>query len=480
MNIDEIIDAAFAPVSTVLSEIIFYAVPFFGHDVKLILIYLVLISLFLTFYLGFINFRYFDHAFKVLVGKYPEPDAPGDINNIQALSTALASTVGLGNIAGVAVAVSVGGPGAIFWMVCMGFFGMCTKFTEATLGVKYRKIGMVDGHTEVNGGPTYYIKHAFEQVKLPLVGKILAGFFAVCFLLATFGAGNMFQANQSFQQFINVTGGETSFLADKGWIFGLILAFLVGIVIIGGLKSIAAASSKIVPLMAMLYLGGGMIVLLFHIADIPQALATIVQMAFIPEAGLGAVIGAILMGIQRATFSNEAGIGSAGVIHAAAKTNKPVSQGFVAMLGPFIDTVVICLMTGLVIVITGAYVGSDGMEGVSLTSRAFAEVMPWFPVLLAFIVFLFAYSSLIGWSYYGMVCSEYLFGQTKIVEWVYKIVFLLATIVGTSSSLTNVIGFTDAAIFAMAIPNVIALYMLAPEVKEDLKKYLQETDFKQK
>lgn len=478
MSIDSAIDQAFAPVSNLLSAIIFFSVPVFGHEIKLILVYLVLISLFLTLYLGFINFRYFRHSIDLLKGKYPENGARGQINNYQTLSTSLASTVGLGNIAGVAVAVSVGGPGAVFWMIFMGFFGMCTKFAEATLGIKYRHIDTSEDGDEVNGGPMHYIRAAFSKLKMGGVGRGLAVFYAVCFILASFGAGNMFQANQSFQQFVIITGGEDGFLADKGWLFGIVLAVLVGAVILGGLKSIAAASSKIVPLMALLYLGGGMIVLIFHIQEIPQAIATICKEALYPQAGLGALIGALLMGIQRATFSNEAGIGSAAVIHSAAKTDRPAAQGFVAMLGPFIDTVVICAMTGLVIVITGAYSGAGGMEGVALTSRAFGSVMPWFPILLAFIVFLFAYSTLIGWSYYGMVCSEYLFGNKKSVVWTYKIIFLLCTVIGSAATLTNVIGFTDAAVFAMAIPNVLALYILAPEVKAELRKYLQQIDIK--
>lgn len=478
MNIDQTINKAFEPVSNFIASIVFYSEPVTGYDIKLILVWLVLLSLFLTVYFGFINIRYFGHSISVLRGKYDDPNADGQINRFQALSTSLSGTVGLGNIAGVAVAVSAGGPGAVFWMAMMGLFGMSAKFAEAALGVKYRQHRDPSHPESISGGPMYYLRAAFAARNIPHVGGILAAIFAVCCVGGAFGAGNMFQANQSFQQVVNVTGGEASFMADKGWLWGLFMAVLVGVVIIGGLKSIAKAASRIVPFMGGLYILAGLVVILLNLSALPGAMITIVQMALTPEAGFGAMLGALLMGVQRAAFSNEAGVGSAAIVHATAKTDKPVSQGFVGMLGPFIDTIVICMVTALVIVITGAYAGGEGMEGVELTSRAFASAIPWFPYVLTLTVFLFAYSTMISWSYYGLKCTTYLLGEKPAVELAYKVLFCLMTIIGASSALDSIILFSDSMIFAMAIPNAIGLYLLAPELKKDLKEYLQSIDKK--
>ena len=355
---------------------------------------------------------------------------------------------------------------------------MTTKFAEAALGVKYRHHRDPEHKEEISGGAMYYLRDGFANRNIPYVGPIFAAIFCVCCVGAAFGAGNMFQANQAFQQLLNVTGGEASYFADKGWLFGVILAVMVGAVIIGGLKSIAAAASKIVPIMGGIYLLGGIAVIMFNITSLPSALWTIIEMAFTAEAGFGAVLGGMLIGVQRAVFSNEAGIGSASIVHATAKTDQPVSQGFVGMLGPFVDTILICMVTALVIVITGSYEIGNGMEGVELTSRAFESVIPWFPYVLALIVFLFAYSTMIAWSYYGLKGVTYILGEKTSVELLYKIIFCLVTIVGASAAFDNIILFTDSMIFAMAIPNVIGLYLLAPELKKDLKKYLQDIEKK--
>lgn len=476
MSIDQRINDVFKPIADMVEGVIFYAHPIAGYDIKLILVWLVAASLFLTVYLGFINIRYFKHGVDLVRGKYDKKTDKGEVNRFQALATSLSGTVGLGNIAGVAVAVSVGGPGAVFWMAMMGVFGMSAKFAEAALGVKYRIYPNPKDKSIVSGGPMYYIKAVFERHDQALFGKFLAGFFAVCCIGGAIGAGNMFQANQAFQQVVNVTGGEAGFMADKGWLFGLLLAVLVGVVIIGGLKKIAAVASRIVPIMGLLYLAAGLVVLIMNFQAIPSGLVTIFEMALAPEAGVGAIIGALLMGVQRAAFSNEAGIGSAAIVHATAKVKDPVSQGFVGMLGPFIDTIVICMVTGLVIVITGAYEGSEGMQGVSLTSRAFETAIPNFSYMLAIIVFLFAYSTMIAWFYYGLKALTYLTGEKPAIEMAYKIFFCLFVIVGSSAALENIIRFSDSILFAMAIPNVIALYLLAPELKADIKKYLQVID----
>lgn len=478
MSIDQQINEAFKPISETVAGIIFYAEPLSGFDIKLILVWLAAASLFLTIYLGFINIRFFGHSINVLRGKYDKKGDDGQINRFQALTTSLSGTVGLGNIAGVAVAVSAGGPGAVFWMAMMGLFGMSAKFAEAALGVKYRVHPDPTRPEIISGGPMYYIKAAFEKAKMKKLGSFFAALFAVCCIGGAIGAGNMFQANQAFQQLVNVSGGEAGWLADKGWMFGLLLSVLVGVVIIGGLKSIAAVASKVVPLMGGLYLLAGMIVIFMNIHNFIPSLITIFQMALTPEAGFGAILGALLIGVQRAAFSNEAGIGSAAIVHATAQTDQPISQGFVGMLGPFIDTMVICMVTAIVIVITGAYEGGASMEGVSLTSRAFESAIPWFPYVLALTVFLFAYSTMIAWFYYGLKSLTYLTGNKPFIEMGYKVFFCLCVIVGASSALDNIIGFSDAILFAMAIPNVIALYLLAPELKRDLKEYVKSLEIK--
>ncbi|MAZ76895.1 MAG: alanine glycine permease [Micavibrio sp.] len=478
MSIDEQINEAFKPISDAVSSVIFYAEPVTGYDIKLILVWLAAASIFMTVYLGFINLRYFGHSINVLRGKYDKKGEDGQINRFQALTTSLSGTVGLGNIAGVAVAVSAGGPGAVFWLVIMGLFGMSAKFAEAALGVKYRIHPDPERPEIISGGPMYYIKAAFEKIKMKRLGSVLAVLFAIFCIGGAIGAGNMFQANQAFQQLVNVSGGEASYFSDKGWMVGLLLSVLVGAVIIGGLKSIAAVASRIVPFMGGLYLLAGIVVIIMNIHNLIPSLVMIVQMALTPEAGFGAILGALLIGVQRAAFSNEAGIGSAAIVHAAAQTDKPISQGFVGMLGPFIDTIVICMVTALVIVITGAYEGGAGMEGVSLTSRAFESSIPWFPYVLALTVFLFAYSTMIAWFYYGLKSLTYLTGSKPAIEMGYKIFFCLCVVIGASSALDNIIGFSDAILFAMAIPNIMALYLLAPELKRDLKEYVKSIEIK--
>ena len=482
MSIDQSINEAFKPISEAVASVIFYAEPISGYDIKLILVWLVAASLFLTIYLGFVNIRYFGHAINVLRGKYDKNGEDGQINRFQALSTSLSGTVGLGNIAGVAVAVSAGGPGAVFWMAMMGLFGMSAKFAEAALGVKYRVHSDPKNPEVISGGPMYYIKVAFERCNMSMLGKILAALFAICCIGGAIGAGNMFQANQAVEQLANVTGGEASYFADNGWVVGVVLSLLVGAVIIGGLKSIAAVASKVVPFMGGLYLLAGIVVILMNIHNLIPSLAIIGQMALTPEAGFGAILGALLMGVQRAAFSNEAGIGSAAIVHATAQTDQPVSQGFVGMLGPFIDTIVICMVTALVIVITGAYEGAgalnDNVEAVNLTSRAFAVSLPWFPNVLTLVVFLFAYSTMIAWFYYGLKALNFLVGDNVLIEVIYKLMFCACIIVGASASLKSILDFADAILFAMAIPNVIALYMLAPELKKDLKEYLEKIETK--
>ncbi len=491
MNIDSWINEQFAGVSAKVFGALFYSVDIPGVAnaagdpvaVPLLLLWLTAAAAFFTVYLGFINIRYFKHAIDVLRGQYDDPGSAGQINRFQALATSLSGTVGLGNIAGVAAAISLGGPGAVFWMMIMGVLGMSTKFVEVTLGVKYRHHPDKTNMDRISGGPMYYLRDIFDNRNIPYVGRILSILFAVCCIGGAIGGGNMFQSNQAYGQFVNVTGGDASWWADKGWLFGLILAFMVGLVIVGGIKSIARVTSKLVPIMGGVYLLAGLIVIAMNYAAVPEALVTIFKMALAPEAGVGGFVGILLVGVQRAFFSNEAGLGSAAIVHSTAKTDQPVSQGFVGMLGPFIDTVIICMVTALVIVVTGAWqegktlldTGESlgGLRGVELTSDAFETAIPGSRYLLTLTVFLFAYSTLLTWSYYGAKCVAYLFGDRAGTELAFKVLFCAFTVVGTSASLSNVIDFTDAMILSMAIPNIIGLYFVAPEVKRDLKQYLQ-------
>lgn len=473
MEIDKIIDAAFEPVSSAVASIVFYSLTIMGIDVSLILVWLVMAALFFTIYFGFVNFRYFGHAIDLLRGKHDNKEADGEINRFQGLMTSLSGTVGLGNIAGVAVAISIGGPGATLWMALMGLFAMSTKFAEVTLGVKYRQHGSKRHPERISGGPMYYLRSVFERHGKRRLGRFMAGLFAVCCIGGTLGAGSLFQVNQAYHQALIVTGGDASFLANKGWLFGLLTAFLVGLVILGGIQWIAAVASRIVPVMAIIYILTGVIVIGIHYDNIFSALQQILEMALYPQAGLGALMGALLVGVQRASFSNEAGVGSSAIAHSAVKTDKPVSQGLVGMLGPFIDTVIICMITALVIVISGTYVEGNGMEGIALTSRAFASGISWFPYVLSITVFLFAYSTMISWSYYGLKCTTYLFGEDDKVEAVYKVLYCSFIVIGASAELSNIILFTDSMVLAMAIPNIIGLYLLAPEIKEDLRVYVQ-------
>lgn len=436
-----------------------------SKDIPFIVIWLVLGATFFTIRMGFINIRGFGHAIDLAKGKYDDPSAPGQVTHFQALATAVSGTVGLGNIAGVAVAVSLGGAGATFWMIVCGLLGMSSKFVECTLGVKYRDI-LPDGR--VFGGPMNYLRYGFEKRNLKGLGKVLAGLFAVLAVGASFGGGNMFQANQSFEQL----AGQFPALEGNGFWFGVVTAILVGVVIIGGISSIAKVTGKVVPIMASIYILAALTVIIMNIQNIGPAFSAIIDGAFNPSALKGGVIGVLVIGFQRAAFSNEAGVGSAAIAHSTAKTNNPPSEGFVALLEPFIDTVVVCTLTALVLIFTGMH-EVEGMAGAQLTSDAFASQISWFPYVLALAVFLFAFSTMISWSYYGMRAWTYLFGKSRKTEFVYKMVFLVFVVIGASVSLGAVLDFSDMMILAMSFPNIIGLYMMSGEVKTDLGAYLK-------
>jgi len=439
-----------------------------------VVVWLVVAAVFFTLSWRFINFRMFGHAIQVVRGKYDNPDDHGEVSHFQALASALSATVGLGNIAGVAIAISLGGPGATFWMICAGLLGMSLKFTECTLGQKFRKI---DAEGRVSGGPMHYLKDGLAKQGFAGLGIVLSVMFTIFCIGGSLAGGNSFQVNQS----LGILRTEVPFFADHGWVYGVIMAVLVGIVIIGGIKRIAQTAEKIVPTMCGLYLVAGLIVILGHASQVPAALGQILSGAFNADAMYGGVIGTLVMGFRRAAFSNEAGVGSAAIAHSAARTEYPVREGVVALLEPFIDTVMICTMTALVIVITGVYdpAGPHSelvatSQGAALTREAFKSVdilgmSTWFPWLLLIAVVLFAYSTMISWSYYGERCWTHLFGAKSSLS--FKILFLVFVVLGSIVSAANVLEFGDLMILIMAFPNILGLYFLRGVVKKDLLEY---------
>ncbi|UBM57659.1 alanine:cation symporter family protein [Marinilongibacter aquaticus] len=498
-GLDETINEWFTPISDAWQNIVLFRI----FDIPFILILLVGGALLFTVVFSFINLRRFPLAINIVRGKYDEIEQGGDpvttpnlnvvdgdivdtirkeghageVSHFQALATAVSGTVGLGNIAGVALAIALGGPGATFWMIVCGLLGMSTKFVECTLGVKYRDMGK-DG--TVYGGPMYYLKKGFDDIGKAGIGKALAVVFAVLCIGASFGGGNMAQSNQAASQLaslMNLEGGSA------GTIIGVFIAFIIGIVIIGGIKRIASVTEKIVPFMAIIYVAACLFIIFAHFSFIDDAFALIFKNAFTPEAGLGGIFGVMIVGFQRAAFSNEAGAGSASIAHSAVKTKYPASEGLVALLEPFIDTVVICTMTALVIIIynTGnvfeygvgeVIIDGQPVEGSVLTSMAFADVIPWFPYILTIAIVLFAISTMISWSYYGLQAWFYLFGKSKLADLSYKILFLIFIVIGAAANMSAVWGFSDAMILAMVYPNMIGLLILFPKVKQELNRYL--------
>jgi len=434
----------------------------------IVVLWLMFGAVFFTIKLNFINFSGIKHTIQLLRGKYDDPNkktSKEELTRIQAISTALSGTVGLGNIASVAVAISIGGPGATFWMIVAGLLGMASKFTEVTLGVKYREI---DENGVIHGGPMYYLKSGLAKKNLGVLGRFLAIMFAVLLIGASIGGGNMFQANQAYAQLQN----SFPSLAGYGAEIGVVLAILVGVVIIGGVKSIARVTEKIVPLMAGVYMLTALVIIFINYDQIIPSIELIFSNAFSAPALKGGVVGVLIIGFQRAAFSNEAGIGSSAIAHAPANTKEPVSEGFVALIEPFIDTVLICTITAFVIIITGRYEGYE-LQGAELTSSAFGSAIWWFPYVLTVAILLFAFSTMISWSYYGLKAWTYIFGKSKKTEMAFKILYLLMVVVGASSSLGVVLTFSDMMILSMAVPNVIGLLILSSEVKVDLKNYMK-------
>ena len=472
-SIDTKINQLMQPLTDVLSAFIFYAVPLAGADVPLIVVWLIVAAFFFTFYLSFINLRGFGHAIKVVRGALHNDKHQGEISHFQALTAAMSGTIGVGNMAGVAITVSLGGPGAIFWLIVAGLVGMTTKFVECTLGVKYRIINP-DG--TVSGGPMYYLRDGLAEKGLPRLGKYLGSFFAGSIVIGCLGAGNMFQSNQAYVQLLQVSGGENSPLIGFGWLVGLGMAVMVGLIIIGGIKSIANITVRLVPFMVVIYIVLAFLVLAMNVTAIPTAIVLIFKSAFTMQSVSGGFIGIMILGFQRAAFSNEAGLGSAAIAHSAVQTDESLSEGFVALLEPFIDTVVICTLTGLVLVLTlpSDALTSSGMSGIELTSSAFEKNISWSPMPLAFVAMIFAFSTMLAWAYYGIKGWTYLFGESKTKEKTFGVIFCVFIVIGASIKLDTVLEFADAMIFIMALPNLIGLYILAPDVKKDLIAYMAE------
>ncbi len=472
------INEAFEPIVDFFYEKLFWD-PFksmgfnLGTEVPLIVIWLIFGGIFFTLRFKFLNIRAFKHGIDLVRGKYDHPGSGGEVSHFQALATALSATVGLGSIAGVAIAISLGGPGATLWMVMAGFLGMTLKFMECTLGLKYRKI--VNGN--VSGGPMYYLKYGLKKKRAAFLGTFLAGIYAILIILASFGGGNMLQSNQAFAQLAELV----PFFQHKGWYVGLFLAFMVGLVIIGGIKSIARVTGKIVPIMAIIYVSTSLVIIIMNFHELDNAFNLIIHSAFNSQAIEGGIIGSIIMGFRRGAFSNEAGIGSASIAHAAAQTDEPVSEGIVAILEPFIDTIVICTMTALVIIITGFYNNVDHLEGAPLTSAAYGSVFSFFPYILLVSIFLFAFSTMISWSYYGLKGFNFLFAnmfdkltnKPKIATYIYQVLFLFCVVIGSAAHLNHVINFSDMMILGLAFPNIIGLLFFVKEVNIDVKNYFR-------
>ena len=458
------------PLADAVAGFIFFTVPVGGADLPLLVLWLIAGGTFFTIYLRLVNIRGFRHAVDLIRGKYKQPGDPGEISQFQALTTAISGTVGIGNIAGVAVAISVGGPGATLWLIIAGLLGMSTKLAECTLGVMYRQ---EDDRGQVSGGPMHYLERGLGALNRPRLGRSLGLFYAVAMVFGCLGIGNMFQSNQATAIFIDVTGGADSYFADKAWLVGLLMAGCVALVIIGGIRSIAKTAAKLVPFMALLYVLTALAIIGLNVERLPWALSAIWTGAFSPDGVAGGALGVMILGFRRALFSNEAGLGSAAIAHSAARTKEPVSEGFVGLLEPFIDTVVICTMTALVIITTvyDPAQATAGISGIELTTRAFASTLAWSPVPLSIAAILFAFTTTLAWSYYGLKAFTYLAGKSRAAELGFKLFFLTFVVLGSSIQLGALVDLSDALVFVVAIPNLLGLYLMAPLIRRELMAY---------
>ena len=468
---DQWFEAHLGPIAESLSSIVFYAVPIGGTEVPLIVMWSAVASLFFTVYLRLINVRALGLAIRHARGDFADPNARGEISHFKAVATAISGTVGVGNIGGVAVAISLGGPGAAFWLFIAGLLSMSTKLVECTLGVKYRRYNP-DG--SVSGGPMFYMEAYFRERGRPLLGKGLGAFYAAALVVGCLGIGNMWQSNQAFAQVLVITGGEASPLADRGWLFGLGMAAVIAAVIIGGIRSIAQVAAVLVPVMGLIYVVAALVVIGLSAEHVPAALALVVSEAFTGQAASGGILGALVIGFQRALFSNEAGIGSASIAHSAVKTEQPASEGITSLLEPFIDTVVVCSLSSLVILTTAIPQGlmGSGLAGIELTSAAFAWHFSWAPYVIALAALLFAFSSALAWSYYGLKGWSYLVGEGPLRAIGFQLVFCAFIALGCMLEIRAVLDFSDAMTFLIALPNILMLYLFAPMVRREVGQYL--------
>jgi len=469
-NFSKMVDGFFNDYTGWFVGLIFKSVPVGDANFPIIVGWLLLAAFIFTIYFGFVQFKRAGLAIDIVKGKYTDPNSKddGEVSHFQALTTALSGTVGLGNIAGVGAALAIGGPGATFWMIVCGLLGMASKFCECTLGVKYRTV-LPSG--VVSGGPMYYLSQGLSEKGLGGLGKGLAVGFALMCILGSLGGGNMFQANQAHAMLTYAFDVPSEY----GVITGVVLAALVFSVIVGGMPSIASVTEKVVPWMAVLYVGMAIIVIAVNIDQVGAAFSAIFEGAFTGAGVVGGFVGALIQGLKRATFSNEAGVGSAAIAHSAVKTKEPITEGLVSLLEPFIDTVVICTMTALVITIAGlnaAPFDGAGLTGVTLTAASFTATAGIFKYFLALAVIMFAFSTMISWSYYGLKAWTYLFGEGNLAELIFKIMFCVFIVIGATIQFGAVIDFSDAAIFAMSIFNIIGLYFLMPVVKRELKSFI--------
>ena len=476
MNVDEFMDKHVAPISDAVAKLIFFPINICGCDVPLIIFWVLIAGFFFTFYFKGISVWGFKHALDV-VAKPAEKhnDGCGEVSSFQALATALSGTIGIGSIAGVAISISIGGPGAAFWIFAGALLGMSIKFVEATLAVKYRRFNL-DG--SVSGGPMHYIAHGLTRKKMRWLGQPLSVLYAILCIGGGITGGNMIQINQTAHQIVFITGGSHSIFHGYTWLIGLVAAVLIGMVIVGGIKSIAKVTTILTPTMCLLYIVSGLIVIFANFMNIPHAIALIVREAFHPTAVAGGVIGTIIIGLRRSVQSNEAGTGAAAIVYATAQTKEPVSQGFVALLETFL-TGVLCLFTSFAIVFSGACThAAKEISGIELASNAFQSVIPFFPIILSIIAVMFALSTLISWAYYGQKAWTFLFGEGKKRVLAFNLIYCLFIIIGSAMNVKSVIDITDAMMIALCVPNIIVLYILCPEIKRDLKVYLEKQDMK--
>lgn len=475
MTVNDFVENYVGKITDAIAAFIFTPISIFGAQVPIIILWILFAGIFFTFYLRGIPIWGFKHSLKVISEAKKDNGGDGEVSAFQALSTALSGTIGMGSIAGVAIAISIGGPGATFWILVGAIFGMSLKFVEASAALIYRTFNL-DG--SVSGGPMHYIAHGLTKKKMRWLGQPLSVLFAAVFIGAALSGGNLIQINQTTKLLIDVTGGETSFLASHAWVMGVSVAIVVGLITIGGIKSIGRVTEKIVPFMCMLYVIGGLAVVAVNYQHIPHAFAVILKEAFFPQSVVGGIFGTIIIGLRRSVQTNEAGTGSAPIVYAATKTKDSVAPGFVSLIEPLICAMM-CILTAFIVTVTGTYQTEPGqITGIEMVSDAFAMVLPVFPKILTVVVMLFALSTIISWAYYGQKCWNFLFGEGFKRSLTFNIIYLIVIIIGSELNVKSVINIVDAMMISTSVPNIIALYILAPEIREELRLYCQKMKLK--